>query len=46
MALHLIQKYKLDKSGKQPITQVFSQITEREQRFLVDFFILDNFLTR
>lgn len=46
MALHLIQKYKLDKSGKQPITQVFSQITERERRLLVDFFILDNFLTR
>lgn len=46
MALHLIQKYKLDKSGKQPITQVFSQITERERMLLVDFFILDNFLTR
>lgn len=46
MALYLIHKYKLDKSGKPPVPQVYSQLTGRERRLLVDFFILDSFLTQ
>lgn len=45
MALYLIQKYLLDKSGKQPVPQVCSQLTERERTLLIDFFILDGLLT-
>ena len=45
MALYLIQKYKLDKSGKHPVPQVYSQLTQRERTLLIDFFILDSLLT-
>ncbi|MCZ4786735.1 hypothetical protein O6D23_03060 [Legionella pneumophila] len=45
MALYLIQKYKLDKSERHPVPQVYSQLTERERALLIDFFILDGLLT-
>lgn len=45
MALYLIQKYKLDKSGTYPVPQVYAQLTERERTLLIEFFILDSWLT-